>query len=247
MAQKKTFEQILIKVMRDADIILLLLDPRRVQSNPRIEQKIKERAKKFIYVVSKSDLVTRPVIAKIKSEMKDVVIVSATKHIGLNKLLARIMDTAHLMGKEKVTVGVVGFPNTGKSTLINSLKGHKSAGTSPISGYTKGVQKLKINNQIMMLDTPGVLPHTKPKLEYVLIGAITPDKMKDPESIACELITELKGAIEEHFGVQIKEDAELTLEEIAFKKKLLLKGGEPDTRRIAEEIIRLVQRGAIKW
>ena len=131
--------------------------------------------------------------------------------------------------------------------MINALKGKKSAPTSPVSGFTRGVQKIKVSPKIMMLDTPGVLPHTKPKVDYVLVGAITPDKIADQEGSAGELITTLKGAVERYYGVHIHQDCMETLEEIALKKKFLLRGGKPDTRRMAEQLIRDVQSGKIRW
>ena len=129
MAARATFEQTLDRVIRDADIILLVLDARMVQKNPRIESKIQDHRKEFLYVVNKSDLVTPSRLREIV--LPHSVMVSAVKRLGLNRLIERIHQIAKSLQKDRVTVGVVGFPNTGKSTLINALKGKKSAPTSP--------------------------------------------------------------------------------------------------------------------
>ena len=61
-------------------------------------------------------------------------------------------------GEEKFKVGVLGYPNTGKSSIINALKGRASAPTSPVSGYTKGMQWIRASKRMYLLDPPGVFP-----------------------------------------------------------------------------------------
>ncbi len=240
----ETLSDKVTEVIRKSDIVLLVIDARNVEDsiNKHLESKIHNLRKKHIYVINKCDLLTKEELNNIS--LPDSVLISAQKHIGTRILVRKIMELSR--GKE-VTVGVVGFPNTGKSAVINALKGKKSAPTSSISGFTRGTQKIRINAKIMMIDTPGVLNFSKDKvMSMIQIGAISDDKFKEPDLIAMRLIESMYGKIEEYFGVEIEDDSEQTLEKIALKKCVLKKGGIPDTMRMGKEIIRMCQSGKIR-
>ncbi|PIN86476.1 hypothetical protein COV19_04240 [Candidatus Woesearchaeota archaeon CG10_big_fil_rev_8_21_14_0_10_44_13] len=240
----KDYTELVEKVINKADIILMVLDARKAREsiNTEAEARIKRKNKKLIYVINKCDLVPKNEIERLN--LPNSVRISALRHLGTTILLRKINEIAR--GKD-VVVGVVGFPNTGKSTLINALKGRKSAPTSPISGFTKGLQKLRVSERIMMIDTPGVLPEKRVKgAILVAIGAVDADKLKDPEYGAVQLMKTLKGKIERHYGVEPKDDPYGTLEDIALEKKIIKKGGVADTERMAREIVRKWQRGEIR-
>ncbi|MCX6706885.1 MAG: 50S ribosome-binding GTPase [Candidatus Woesearchaeota archaeon] len=222
----------------------MVLDARDVNSsiNKEIFGKMKKFQKRHILVINKCDLISKEELKKIRlpNSMK----ISAKNHFRTTALIKRINQVAK--GRE-VTVGVVGLPNTGKSTLINALKGRKSAPTSPVSGYTRGVQKLRISKKIMMLDTPGVFPYKKKGgVEMTVIGAIDAEKFGDPEAAAVDLIEALDGKVEKFFGVEKGEDTFETIEAIAKKKNIIMKGGLPDSKRMAKDIIRMWQTGKIR-
>lgn len=231
------------QVMRNSDIVLIVIDARMVSQsiNKFIDDKIKKYGKRYLYVINKIDLISKHEQDKIK--LKNSIEISARNHISTLRLLKKIRELAK---GRPVTVGVVGFPNTGKSTLINALKGRKSARTSSISGYTKALQKIKITNDIMMIDTPGVLHYTK-STDLLSIGVLNVESLKDPELSAVKLIESLDGKIEAYFGVERKKDSFEVLDDIAIKKNIIKKGGVPDTKRMAIEIIRLCQKGKIRF
>lgn len=231
------------QVMRNSDIILVVIDARMVNQsiNKFIENKIKKYRKRYLFVINKIDLISKQEQDEINLE--NSIEVSAKNSVGTMRLLNKIKE---LSKGKPVRVGVVGFPNTGKSTLINVLKGRKSAGTSSISGYTKGLQQIRINKNIMMIDTPGVLHYTE-DTDLLAVGVLNADSLKDPELAVIKLIKSLNGKIEDYFEVERKEDSSEVLENIAIKKNILKKGGLPDTRRMAVEIIRLCQKGKIKF
>lgn len=240
----KDYSRLVDIVINKADIILMVLDARKAREsiNSEMEAVIKKKNKKLIYVINKCDLVPKEEIERLN--LPNSVRISALKHLGTTILLRKINEMAR--GRDAV-VGVVGFPNTGKSTLINALKGRKSAPTSPLSGYTKGLQKIRISEKIMMFDTPGVLPEKRVKGSVlVAIGAVDSEKLKDPEYGAVQLMKSLHGKIERYYGVEPKEDCYETLEDIALKKNIIMKGGVADTERMAREIVRRWQRGGIK-
>src|SRR3989344_5619761 len=147
--------------------------------------------------------------------------------------------------KKKVSVGVVGYPNTGKSSVINALKGRKSASTSPHSGHTKAKQLIKITDNVYLTDTPSVLPYMeRDKIKLAMIGAEDFTKTKDPDLAAMELIKNKKKMICKFYGV--KESApEKVIEHIAIKYKKLSKGGEANINETARMILRDWQKGKI--
>jgi ribosome biogenesis GTPase A len=145
---------------------------------------------------------------------------------------------------------VVGIPNVGKSTFINSFVGKASAKTGNKPGVTKGKQWIRISKNIELLDTPGLLwpkfEDTKVGVKLAIIGSIN-DTILDTRELALELILFLNKyykellvkrydmAIEDEIN-DLKDSAKL-LEAIAIKRSCLLKGGEPDLERAANLFI----------
>ncbi len=152
---------------------------------------------------------------------------------------------------EVIRVGVLGYPNVGKSSLINSMKGKKSAPSSSVSGFTKGIQKVRADNRIVFLDTPGVVPYMeKNDSKHAFIGTIDYNKIKDPDMVVMELMEKYPGRIERFYGIigtdygiEIPSDLEETLEKIAKKRNMLRKGNEPDIERVAKMILKDWQTG----
>jgi len=237
------YMKVVEKVISKSDIVILVVDARRIEKsrNRDLVDKIRKMNKKYLYVINKCDLISNT--AQKKISLNNSVQISAKKHWGTMRLLRKINEMAK---GEKAVIGIVGYPNVGKSTIINALKGRRSARTSSESGFTKGMQKIRVTDKIMMFDTPGVFSHSSTAIDHLVIGAKNIDKIKDPESAVIDLIEELNGKIERYFRVRKKEDAEETLEYIAKKKKILKKGGVPDTLRMAKEILILWQKGKIK-
>ena len=140
-------------------------------------------------------------------------------------------------------MGVVGYPNVGKSSLINALAGRGAARTSAESGYTKGFQKIKVDNKILLLDTPGVFPRNEnDTIKYGKIGAIDYAQIKEPEIAALTLIEENKEWVMEHYQVS-GEDSEEILEQIGRKLKKLGRKGEVDLEATSRLILKKWQMG----
>jgi ribosome biogenesis GTPase A len=239
------FWKIVNEVIRESDIILEVLDGRFPEEsrNPEIEEKIKREEKKIIYVINKCDLVSKKSMEKWKKKIKPSIFISTKMMYGTTMLRTKILEIAK---KDKIIVGVVGYPNTGKSSVINALKGKKSAPVSSVSGYTKGLQKIKVDNKIKIIDTPGVIPfREEDELKHALIGTKNFSKIKDPELVAIKIIEIKHDIMQFFFNTKLSEEPETALEEIAIKINLLKKGAVPDTKRAAERIIQEWQTGKI--
>ena len=232
-------------VIKEADILLEVVDARRIDEtrNVEIEEKVRRSGKALIFVFNKCDLADVAMLEHKKKELFPSVFVSSKEYHGIKMLYERIMIEAKRMGIKKPRVGVLGYPNMGKSSLINALNGAGRARTSAESGFTKGKQYVNAKG-ILLIDTPGVIPYgEKDELKSFITGINT--RIKDPETAILKVMEEYPGAIEKAYEVEAGEDLEDNLEEIAKKLNLLLRGGKPDTRRTAERVLKDVRSGNI--
>lgn len=95
----------------------------------------------------------------VKDNKQEIVnsILSSSKAVGPEKLMEMIKNYSKTDGvKKAVTVGVIGFPNVGKSSLINSMKKRRAVGVSSVAGYTKNLQEVEIDSKVKIIDSPGV-------------------------------------------------------------------------------------------
>jgi ribosome biogenesis GTPase A len=232
-------------VMQKADIIIIVLDARFVEDtrNIEIEDKIIKSGKPFFYVINKCDLATPEDLKKTKS-LQPSIYISAKDHLGTTMLRRKIMMTAENMSYDTIRVGIVGYPNVGKSSIINALKGRASAKVSNISGYTKGKQSIRVSKRLVLIDTPGVIPYMEEDTDkHALIGTINIAKLKNPDLLVITIMEKNPGIIEKRYGVKSSKNKDLVLEAIAKKKGALLKGGIPDTVRVAKMILQDLQKG----
>ncbi len=246
------FWDIVNKVIQQSDVLLEVLDSRlpELTRNPEVEEKVKAAGKKLILVLNKCDLIGQKTAEKEKKRMSKeypVVFLSTKQHQG-----TKLLREAILMKEEKpeVTVGVLGYPNTGKSSLINVLKGRKAASTSAHAGHTRALQRIRVTNRIMMLDSPGVIPfEEKDEVKHVLIGAKMFSDIKNPDVSACELIgylnTNFPNLLSSFYSVEGSDDSFTFLEQIAVKRNLKSPGDVFDTDKAARLVLQDWQLGKI--
>ena len=138
---------------------------------------------------------------------------------------------------------VVGIPNVGKSTFINSFAGKACTKTGNKPGVTKGKQWIRLNKGLELLDTPGILwPKFEDQqvgLKLAMIGSMN-DEILNTEELAVSLITYLQeqyqGLLEKRYQI-ISEEPVQILEEIGEKRKCFLKGEQLDYRKTSNLII----------
>ena len=240
------FWKVINYVIEQSDILLEVLDSRDVENtrNIEIEDKVERSGKKLLYVFNKSDLVDEKILSFRTKNLKPSVFISAKEHSGVGKLRELIHKNSTA---KQVVVGVLGYPNTGKSSLINALASGGRASTSSESGHTKGSQFVRVSQKIKIIDTPGVIPYKEKNNEKLaMIGSLDPSKVKDPEDVVIKIMQEYPGLLEDYYGVIEQDDLELVLADIALKQNFLIKGGEPNLDRSARKILRDWQQGNIR-
>ncbi|MDF2593764.1 MAG: ribosome biosis GTP-binding protein YlqF [Clostridia bacterium] len=247
------------------DIVIELLDARAPYStkNPDIDKLAVNKYR--LIVLNKADLADEFITKQWKdwysTNNVQVVPIIATSGKGIKE----VTQVAENMLKEKmerdlargriyrpIRAMIVGIPNVGKSTFINTLVGKGSTKTGDKPGVTRGKQWVKIKKGFELLDMPGIL---WPKFEnqevakrLAYIGSIN-DNILDNREMAIELlklgIQSFKGKIEERYKIQAADDAYETFKAIALKRGLLITGGEIDELRTAQIILDEFRGG--KW
>ena len=199
----------------------------------------KEQTKKWAEYFKSKGFFVVSLDARTKNSMKSItdIVMEACK-----EKIER--DRKRGIKNRPVRAMVVGIPNVGKSTFINSYAGKACAKTGNKPGVTKGKQWIRLNKNVELLDTPGILwPKFEDQmvgLRLALIGSIK-DEILNIDELAMELI---KYLIKNYSGIinaryEVDESKELTdiIVDIAKNRNCLLKGGEPDYSKAAALVI----------
>ena len=254
--QRKKFPELLKNLVETSDIILEVLDARFIEEtrNEEIEKLIHDSGKQILYVLNKADLRKKVEVKKFLSEnLRPFSFVSALKRMGSKDLRNKIKALSKKVEtkEDKIFVGVIGYPNTGKSSLINLLIGKSSAKIGATAGFTKGLQKLKLSRDIVLIDSPGVIPNKEyssidsDKIsKHVMVGARDYHKVRDPEIVVSRMMDKYSEAFENFYKLKVN-DAEELIEILGKKRNILKKGGVINTDRVARLIIKDWQDGKI--
>lgn len=256
---KKNFWQHTMRAVKEADIIVHVLDARlpELTRSPDIEKTARHYGKDIVYVLNKADLVSPTFLAKSKAVLGDQAIaVSVSKRQGVKDLKERLYTIARRRGKHEddgAKVCFVGYPNVGKSSIINILARRARTHVSAKAGTTRGVQWVNMS-WLKFLDSPGVIPiHEFDERMLALMSAKNPEDLKKPEQTAFYLLNFFKeislSTLEKvcaHYRVPYHEDLNEIFLAIGKRNHFLVKGGEIDTRRTALTLVRDWQRGRLR-
>ena len=240
------------------DLCIELLDTRAVSSsrNPDIDRLCEGKFR--LVILNKADLAEEETTKLWCRYFEEQGIAALAMDSRNTKISEKVTQAALSVCKEKIErdrkrgilnrpirAVVAGIPNVGKSTFINSLAGRAAAKTGNKPGVTKGNQWIRLNRQIELLDTPGIL---WPKFDdetvgthLAFIGSVN-DTIIDKEALALEFLDWMKEHRPEllsgrYEGLELSENGTELLEKIAFIKKSLKKGGEADTERAASLVL----------
>jgi ribosome biogenesis GTPase A len=247
------------------DVIIELVDARVPQSSRNPEIEALGRGKARVVLLNKSDLADPVWNKRWKTYFQEqgcLVMETDAKSGGGVKGVQNLVQEACREKKERdkrrgivnrpVRAMVVGIPNVGKSTFINSFVGKASAKTGNKPGVTKGKQWIRLNASLELLDTPGILwpKFDDPKVgrNLAFIGSMN-DQLLVPEEVACELVTILNRyypeALPARYGTEKELPGVSCLAEVALSRKCLGKGGEPDLEKAAGIILEDFRKGKL--
>lgn len=235
------------------DIVIELIDARIPMSsrNPDIDDLAKNKYK--LILLNKSDLADERVTAKwvdfFEKQGIKVIKLDSRQRSGMKSVNNAILEVC----KEKierdrkrgiinrpVRAMIVGIPNVGKSTFINSFAGKACAKTGNKPGVTKGKQWIRLNKTVELLDTPGILwpkfDNEKIANDLAFIGSIN-DQILNLTELSLKFIESVKndyaGIFTSRYDIEETDDGVTMLGDIAIARGCLKKGGEPDYDKAA--------------
>ncbi|KAK0550621.1 GTPase required for pre-60S ribosomal subunit nuclear export and maturation [Tilletia horrida] len=259
----------LYKVIDSSDVVVHVLDVRdplgtRCRS---VEKHIKEEKphKHLVFLLNKVDLVPTWVTARwVKILSKEYPTIafhaSINNSFGKGSLIQLLRQFSVLHSdKKQISVGFVGYPNTGKSSIINTLKKKKVCNVAPIPGETKVWQYITLMRRIYLVDCPGIVPVSAHDSETgtVLKGVVRVENLEYPSEHIPALLRRVKAEYlrrtynlpsekEDPTG-RTTRDWESFLTHIAKRSGKLLKGGEPDLETCAKMVLNDWIRGKIPF
>ncbi|KAG9042701.1 GTPase required for pre-60S ribosomal subunit nuclear export and maturation [Tulasnella sp. UAMH 9824] len=273
----------LYKVIDSSDVIIHVLDardPLGTLCQSVIDYVKKEKShKQVVYLINKVDLVpgwvTQRYISYLTPTAPTLAFHASRHHsFGKGALIQLLRQFAQLHSDRKqISVGFVGYPNVGKSSIINVLKDGKVCSVAPIPGQTKVWQYITLTRRIYLIDCPGIVPASAndSQTSKVLKGVVRVENLIQPSEHISALLNRVRPIyLERTYGVQglldeslkftaQKEDAprdtltagkwnsDAFLDAVAKKYGRLLKGGEPDRETVAKMVLNDWIRGKIPY
>ncbi|NXX53171.1 GNL3 protein, partial [Scopus umbretta] len=268
---KKSFCRELKKVIEASDVVLEVLDARDPMGCrcPQLEQAVTCSGgdKKLLLVLNKIDLVPKENLEKwlnyLKKEFPTVAFKSATlmkdrtmeqftkrrarvdlsrttECFGSKCLLKLLQDHGKIQNKA-IQVGVVGFPNVGKSSIINSLKGVRACNVGLARGVTKSMQIVHIDKQTKMLDSPSIIADPSNSALALALRSIIDTEESGSADVLEGADAILKHCSKQqvmmHYSIPDFRNTEEFLTLLAQKRGMLKKGGVPDIENIAKLLL----------
>ena len=257
--QSKRIYGELLKVIDASDVLCEILDARDPLGTrcSYLENFVKKNCphKHIIYILNKCDLVPIYVTAAyIKHLSKYYPTIafhaSITNPFGKPALfqILRQFDALH-KDKKNISVGFVGYPNVGKSSVINSLKKQKCCKAAPIPGETKVWQYIALTKRIYLIDCPGVVyEEGQSEMDRVLKNVVRAEKIEEPMIFIQGIIDRTNHEVlKKIYKIESWIDTEDFVKQCAKKYGKLVKGGEPDYKATAKIILLDWQRGKIPY
>lgn len=275
-ASRRAYLRELKKVIDTADVLLQVLDardPMGSRIHPSVENVILSHAdKKMVLVLNKIDLVPKAVVGawlttlrrsqptiaikashdKSTTSSQEEEASNSTVPVGMEGLLQLLKNYARTGGssgksKTTVVVGIIGYPNVGKSSIINALKRCRAVGVSPRPGFTTSMQEVVLDRNVRLLDSPGVVFDDR---SAMLGNCVDADSIDDPIPPVVALIKRCNPAslvMTYNIPAFPPGDVMMFLAMVARSYGRVLKGGIPDKGAAARAVLRDWNSGKIPY
>lgn len=265
-------KRMIAEQLKMVDVVVELVDARLPLSsrNPLLDELVAKR-KPRIMILNKEDLADRrrtDYYLNYFNQQQDCRAIAFNATVGKKQLIGKLKEALLSVTAEKRTkmaqkgvkrqtirCMVIGIPNVGKSTLINILAGKKSAKTGDKPGVTRGTQWIRLDNDIELLDTPGIL---WPKFDDPIVGfklavsGAVSDEVFDLEEAAWQLLNFLREnypqELQKRYQLEEEDWSKETLtimEKIGANRGFLLKGAAVELGKTARMIITEFRSGKI--
>ena len=253
-------------------------DPLGCRNREIEDQIVSCSGKRLVLILNKIDLVPShvlmPWLNELRKDFPTVAFKASTQDQGrhlaqtngkADKAVTKVIQSSRAVGtdtlmqllknycrknqmKTAITVGIIGFPNVGKSSLINSLKRNKAVGVSSTAGYTKVMQEIHLDKKIKLLDCPGIVFDQSDAGTLLLRNCLNTEMLNDPvpavEVILSRCTYEQINAL---YQVKPFTDVVQFLVEFAQKRGKLSRGGLPDLKAAGRKILQDWNTGRIPF
>lgn len=279
-SSRRAFYREFKEVFENSDVILMVLDARDPQGCrvKEVEESVLATGgkKRLVMVLNKIDLVPRENvqgwIKYIQREFPCVAFKASTQegrtHLshsssttgseaygadGLLQLLKNYARSGNLNKKLRVRVGVVGYPNVGKSSLINSLKRSRVCNVGATPGVTTARQEIHLDSTVSLIDCPGIVFNHQAEGEnasLMLRNCLKVEQLADPITPALEALSRIQPAVLQRLYALPETQAENSsalLAVIAKRLGKLKRGGVPDLEATARHILNDWNNGKIAY
>jgi nuclear GTP-binding protein len=260
----------LYKVVDSADVILYVLDARDPMGtrSPFLEDYLQreKKYKHFVFVLNKCDLVplwaTSRWLQVLSKDYPTIAFHASVNHpfgkgnlISLLRQFAKLHNVTHRGSKKTktpISVGIVGYPNVGKSSVINTLRRKAVCKVAPIPGETKVWQYVALTRSIFMIDCPGIVYDREGNndVQAVLKGVVRVERLGSADKTdVVDTVLQIvkKKDIIATYGILEWRDVNDFLDQLAKSRGKLVHGGVPDAEAAARAVLYDWQRGRLPW
>ncbi|VDB83100.1 unnamed protein product [Peniophora sp. CBMAI 1063] len=255
---RRHYVRTLHKVVEEADVVVLVLDARDPEGcrSRVLEEEVRRReseGKKLVFVLNKIDLVPRANAEAWLKHLRHIAPTlpfrSASAHQRSNlssstaPALLRLLKAYRPSAAQSIAVGVVGYPNVGKSSLINSLKRAKVCPVAAQPGHTKELQTVQLERGLKIVDSPGVIfdedsQDASQQIGVLLRNVVKVEDVEDPIAVVEQILsrTEKEKIMKIYNLPEFSSPLEF-LTMLSLNSGKLLKGGTPDVLAAARVVL----------